>query len=139
MIELSTPEQSTSWNLISTTPQPGELIDDTIARALAETLGPNIAAHRLDRVPGDVPSDRSKHRRLANRDESFTPGRSGAPIGVELSGAVEPRGGVLKFTWYLVTVLPPQATIRPEHRSLLADFLDAHGEPGLAARLRQFL
>jgi hypothetical protein len=40
--------------------------------------------------------------------------------------------------WFLVTALPAQEQITAATRSNVADFLEAQGEPGLAARLRLF-
>ena len=42
-----------------------------------------------------------------------------------------------RFAWFLVTALPVRGEVSSEQWALLADFLAAQGEPGLAARLRR--
>jgi hypothetical protein len=43
-----------------------------------------------------------------------------------------------RFSWFLVTALPAQRQIAVAKRPVLADFLEAQGEPGLAQRLMLF-
>jgi hypothetical protein len=59
-------------------------------------------------------------------------------LAVEIWGKIAPQGSVLRFSWFLVTALPAQDVFVGGQRELLAAFLDAQGEPGLAGRLRQF-
>lgn len=57
---------------------------------------------------------------------------------VEVRGRIVPEGVARRFSWFLVTALPMREEIASGQRAVIADFLEAQGEPGLAARLRQF-
>lgn len=60
------------------------------------------------------------------------------PCAVEISGKLQPQGMVRRFSWFIVTALPAQQELAVGMRPVLAAFLKAQGEPGLAARLMQF-
>jgi ADP-ribose pyrophosphatase YjhB (NUDIX family) len=136
LIEVSDATGVGRWSLISGSQLPGETLPTVIERCLAENLGSDVrgqssqswieAAGRASRRAGP----RSSLHSQASGEQT--------PTAVEITGRLEPHGVAMRFTWFLVTALPAQAAIRFEHRALLAAFLEAQGEPGLAGRLRQF-
>lgn len=124
------------WSTISGATSSGESFEETIERSLRETLGPDV--HSQFSAPlhvkpigwSSIGGDGSPGRQIA-RGES-------AGWAVEIAGRVAPQGQAQRFMWFLVTALPAQERITAAARSALADFLEAQGEPGLAARLGLF-
>jgi Domain of unknown function (DUF4916) len=124
------------WSLISGSQLPNETLPTVIERCLTETLGPDVRGQYSESGIEGAGRElrRADPRRLLH---SQGPGEE-TPTAVEITGRLAPHGVAMRFTWFLVTALPAQDAIRPEHRALLAAFLEAQGEPGLAGRLTQF-
>jgi hypothetical protein len=124
------------WSLISGSPLAGETLPAVIERCLIETLGPDVQGQQSE--PWIEAAGRGSRRAGPQvlLDSDATGDQT--PTAVEIKGRLEPHGVATRFTWFLVTALPAQGSIRSEHRGLLAAFLEAQGETGLAGRLRQF-
>jgi hypothetical protein len=137
LIEIVDTDGENRWTTVGGAELPGETFDEAIERCLKETLGPD-ARGQLSKprpigpisrrlvghgVPAGPPSDRSE---------------SDEPCAVEIGGRLAPQGVAHRFSWFLVTALPAQRQIVVAKRPVLADFLEAQGESGLAARLRLF-
>jgi len=136
LIQIVDIEGEDRWSTISGATLSGESFDETIERSLRETLGPDVRSEfsaplhiqPIGRHP--IASDGPPGRHVA-RGES-------AGWAVEIGGRVAPQGQAQRFMWFLVTALPAQEQITAAARSAIADFLEAQGEPGLAARLGLF-
>ena len=137
LIEIVDTDGENRWTTVGGAELPGETFDEAIERCLKETLGPD-ARGQLSKprpigpisrrpvgqgVPAGPPADRSE---------------SDEPCAVEIGGRLAPQGVAHRFSWFLVTALPAQRQIVVAKRPVLADFLEAQGESGLAARLRLF-
>ena len=137
LIEVADTDGEQRWTTIHRAELAGETIDEAIERSLSEALGPDAHGQRSKpRSMGTMGS------RLAGRGDGA--GRGGDrreiddPCAVEIWGKLQPQGVARRFTWFIVTALPAQREIASGMRPVLASFLEAQGEPGLAARLRQF-
>lgn len=134
LIEIVDTDGENRWTMVGGAELPGETFDETIERCLKETLGPDAR--------GQLSKPRPIGRRLAG--QGVPVGRpsdrseSDEPWAVEIGGRLAPQGVAHRFSWFLVTALPAQQQIVVAKRSVLADFLEAQGEPGLALRLRLF-
>ena len=124
------------WSLISGLQLPGETLSAVIERCLIETLGADVRG-QYSEAWSEAAGRGSQRAGPRTSLHSHGPGET-TPTAVEISGRLEPHGVAVRFTWFLVTALPAQDALRSEHRGLLAAFLEAQGEPGLAGRLRQF-
>ncbi len=132
LIEVVDTDGEARWTTIGGT----ELGGETIERCVRETLGPD-AQYQLSKPQ---PVEMTGIRRLGHRAAPARRDRGGInePYAVEIWGKLEPQGRARRFMWFLVTALPARPDIAGGTRAVLADFLEAQGEPGLAARLRQF-
>ena len=63
---------------------------------------------------------------------------SASTYAVDMRGRLIPWGTAHRLAWFLVTALPPRDEVSSAQWTLLAGFLDAQGEPVLAARMRRF-
>lgn len=128
MVEVADAAGEERWTTIHWVEQAGETITETIERAIQETLGP------------DAHAELSKPRSIGTVTTPFHGDGSGIddPCAVEISGRLQPQGVARRFSWFIVTALPAQAQLVVGIRPVLADFLEAQGEAGLAARLRRF-
>jgi hypothetical protein len=136
LIEIVDTDGEARWATISSASVFGEIPDEAIARALRDTLGPDVRSEFS--APLHV---KPIGRRLIGRvepPERYPRDGESPAWAVEIDGRVTPQGEVQRFMWFLVTALPAQEQITAATRSALADFLEAQGEPGLAARLRLF-
>ncbi len=137
LVEVVAVDGRERWALIGSREQPGQTIDEVIDRGLRDSLGPDIDGQPSTPLrpnsdwAGPSPRSRRSRHPLAEIDVS-------GPVAVEISGKIATQGSVRRFSWFLVTALPAQDTFADGQRELLAAFLDAQGEPGLAGRLRQF-
>ena len=125
------------WTTIGGAVLPGETIERAIARCVGETLGPEARA-QLSAPPQVGPAGKPGHTR---RDDAPLPTDQReieAPLAVEIQGRLVPHGAARRFAWFLVTALPVRGEVSSAQWALLADFLEAQGEPGLADRMRQF-
>jgi Domain of unknown function (DUF4916) len=137
LIEVADADGRPRWTLIEGVDLPGESIDEAVERSVQASLGPEAHGHVAkvqprwitDPGPG-VDGTRTRGHAPRSSDEES--------CAAEISGSLQPQGPVQRFGWFLVTALPAQQEIAAGARSVLADFLDAEGEFGLAARLRQF-
>lgn len=125
------------WSLIAGQELPSETVDEVIDPSLHDSLGPDVHGQRS--VPRRPNPDWAGPSRRSRRSE-HTPAEINVsgPLAVEIRGKIAPQGSVHRFSWFLVTALPAQDAFVRGQRELLAAFLDAQGEPGLAGRLRQF-
>lgn len=125
------------WTTIGGTVLPGEAIEGAIARCVAETLGVEARAHLLPQPQvgnaGRPDLDRSDDTALQDHQRDIE-----ATYAVEIQGRLVAQLPARRFAWFLVTAMPIREAISVAQWALLADFLEAWGEPGLAARMRQF-
>ena len=136
LIEIADPDRRAHWTVIDVAALPGETMDQAIERGIHASLGAQAYGHLAKLQPAWITDPRPRvdgtqvhrHARRSTGDEA---------IAVELSGTLQPQSPVHRFSWFLVTALPAHEEIAIGARSVLADFLDAEGEFGLAARLRQ--
>ena len=137
LIEIVDIDGADRWSTICGETLSGESFDEAIERSLRETLGPDVrgqfsAPLHIKPIGRDpIGSGGPPGRHLVS-------GESVASWAVEIEGRVAPQGQAQRFMWFLVTALPAQEQITAATRSNVADFLEAQGEPGLAARLRLF-
>ena len=123
------------WTTIRGTVLPGETIERAIARCVGETLGSEARA-QLSPPPQVGWAGKLPH---ARRDDApLRTDRRDIAAAVEIQGRLMPQGAARRFAWFLVTALPVRGEVSSGQWALLADFLEAHGERGLAARMRQF-
>jgi hypothetical protein len=126
------------WTTIGGTELVGETIDEAMERCIRETLGPDAHCQRskprLVAITGII---RPMGQRPAAGRRTDRAGIN-EPCAVEVWGNLVPQGLAPRFAWFLVTALPARHDFATGMRARLADFLEAQGEPGLAARLRQF-
>ena len=137
LIEFVDSDGERRWTTIHGAEIAGETIELAIERSLRETLGAD--------VHGQLSKPRSMGitaTRLFGHDDGGRPASDRSetddPCAVEIWGNLQPKGVARRFSWFIVTALPAQREIASGKRPVLADFLEAQGEPGLAARLRQF-
>lgn len=136
LVEVADQDGRPRWTVIDVAAMPGETIDQAVERSIQASLGSQAHGHGAKLQPPWI-TDPSR-----GADGSRILGHAPRPTGqeaiaVEISGSLQPQSPVQRFSWFLVTALPAHAEIAAGARSLLADFLDAEGEFGLAARLRQ--
>ena len=137
LIEFVDSDGERRWTTIHGAEIAGETIELAIERSLRETLGAD--------VHGQLSKPRSMGitaTRLFGHDDGGRPASDRSetddPCAVEIWGNLQPQGVARRFSWFIVTALPAQREIASGKRAVLANFLEAQGEPGLAARLRQF-
>ena len=135
LVEVADSDGQPRWTLIDGHDVPGESIDESVERSIQASLGADAHGQLAKLQPPwitnprpRVDGTRVRGRAPRSRDEDA--------IAVELSGSFQPQGPVHRFSWFLVTALPPRDEIAAGVRAVLADFLEAEGEFGLAARLR---
>jgi len=126
-----------SWTTIGGDVLPGQAIEEAIARCVAETLGPAARAHLvlLPQVGMGGQPDLARFDDAALHTDERD---SEAAYAVEIQGRLVPQPPALRFAWFLVTAMPIREEVSVAQWALLADFLEAWGEPRLAARMRQF-
>jgi len=125
------------WTTIGGAVPRGETIEQAISRCVAETLG--SAAQAQDSPQASVALTGLRPR--AGRDEQPPQSHQRdveVPLAVEIRGRIQPQGTDRRFAWFLITALPVRGEVPAAQWALLAEFLDAQGEHGLAARMRQF-
>jgi len=137
LIEIVDSDGAERWTTISGAQRPDETFSEAIERCLTETLGPD-ARGQLSKPPQIRPIGRHPVGQGVAAGRSSDRTESDGPSAVEIEGRLAPQGAAQRFTWFLVTALPAQRQIATATRSVLADFLEAQGEPGLAGRLRLF-
>jgi len=125
------------WTTIGGAVLPGETIERAIARCVGETLGAEARA-QLSPPPQVGPVGKPPHARRDDAPLQTDQREIEAPLAVEIQGRLVPQGAARRFAWFLVTALPVRGEVSSAQWALLADFLVAQGEPGLAARMRQF-
>ena len=126
-----------SWTTIGGDVLPEETIEEAIARRVAETLGPAARA-RLVRLPQVGMAGQPDLARFDDASLHTDQRDSEAAYAVEIHGRLVPQPPALRFAWFLVTAMPIREEVSVAQWALLADFLEAWGEPRLAARMRQF-
>ncbi len=126
-----------SWTTVGGDVLPDETIEEAIARCVAETLGAAARAHLMllpqVGMAGQPDLARSDDAALQTGQRD-----SEAAYAVEIQGRLVPRPPARRFAWFLVTAMPIREEVSVAQWALLADFLEAWGEPRLAARMRQF-
>jgi len=125
------------WTTIGGAVARGEAIEQAISRCVAEALGSAARAQDSRQTPVAL----AGLRRPAGRDDQPLESHQRdveVPLAVEVRGRMEPQGTDSRFAWFLITALPARGEVSAAQWALLADFLDAQGEQGLAARMRQF-
>ena len=137
LIEIVDTDGADRWSTICGATRSGESFDEAIERSLRETLGPDVRG-QFSATLHIKPIGRRPIGSGGPPGRHLVSGESVASWAVEIEGRVAPQGQAQRFMWFLVTALPAQEQITAATRSNLADFLEAHGEPGLAARLRLF-
>ena len=125
------------WTTIGGAVLPGEAIEQSIARCVAETLGAAARA-RLLLLPQVGTPRKPDLARSEDAAPHIDQGDSEAAYAVEIQGHLVPQLPARRFAWFLVTAMPIREEVSVAQWALLANFLEAWGEPGLAARMRQF-
>jgi hypothetical protein len=125
------------WTTIGGAVLPGETIERAIARCVGETLGTEARA-QLSPPPPLGPAGKPLHTRRDDSPLQTDQREIEAPLAVEIQGRLVPHEAARRFAWFLVTALPVRGEVSAAQWALLADFLEAQGEPGLADRMRQF-
>ncbi len=135
LVEVADPDGRPRWTLIDGLEVPGESIDESVERSIRASLGAEAHGYLAKLQPPWItdPRPRVDGTRVRGRPPRS---RGEEAIAVELSGSFQPQGAVHRFSWFLVTALPAREEIAAGVRLVLADFLEAEGEFGLAARLR---
>ena len=137
LIRAADVEGAERWTTIGGTVRPDETIEQAIGRCVADTLGSEARAQLSPPPHVGMAGERLFDRR--NEAPPSTDQREiEAPYAVDVRGRLVPQGLARRFAWFLITALPVRGEVSSEQWALLADFLDAQGEPGLAARMRQF-
>jgi hypothetical protein len=137
LIEIVDADGEERWTTISGEALPGENLDEAIERSLKESLGPGVRGQLS--APSQIrPIRRRPDRHGGATRRTSVRGDGDETWAVEIEGRLAPQGAAHRFTWFIVTALPAQEQIRVATRPVLADFLEAQGEPGLAGRLRLF-
>jgi hypothetical protein len=129
LIEAPDTDGERRWTTIGGSLIAGEATDDAIGRWLKDALGPDVC-WRFSIPPSAVRTE--EHQR---RVEAWQVDEAHA---VDVSGRIASDGAPRRFSWFLVTSLPPRAKIASGKRTVLASFLEAQGERSLGHRLRQF-
>jgi Domain of unknown function (DUF4916) len=137
LIEAADAHGEARWTTISAIVLPGDTIEQAIERCVKETLGSDAHGQFSKRRPVGIIGTRVFGQREDPRLRP-NPGEINEPCAVEIWGKLEPHGVARRFAWFLVTALPARGGMASEQWALLADFLEGQGEPGLAARMRQF-
>lgn len=137
LIEVEDTDGAERWTTIGGAELAGESIDETIERWVRETLGWDAHGQRsrprLVGITGTRPGGQGDAAGLRTDRTEIE-----QPCAIEIWGTLVPHGVARRFTWFLVTALPARREMASGKRAVLADFLEAEGEPGLAARLRRF-
>ena len=115
---------------------PGETIEQAIDRCLGETLGSEVRAQRSP-APRKGTTGRHTAAWWEDAPPPIEPGGRASTHAVEVRGRFVPQGMVHRLAWFLVTALPPRGEVSSAQWALLADFLEAQGEPAVAARMRR--
>ena len=115
---------------------PGETIEQAIEGCLGETLGSEVRAQRSPAPRLGTPG-RPVSAWRADAPPPVEPGERAPTYAVELRGRLVPQGTARRLAWFLVTALPPRGEVSSAQWALLADFLEAQGEPAVAARMRR--
>ena len=127
LLRATDPGGAERWTTVGGRAHPGETIEQTIHRCLGETLGSEVRAQRS-------PAPRLGAPGRADAAPSVEPGERAPTYAVEMRGRLVPQGTALRLAWFLVTALPPRGEVSSAQWTLLADFLEAQGEPAVAAR-----
>jgi hypothetical protein len=131
LIEIVDTDGEDGWTTISGAQRPDETFPEAIERCLTETLGPD-ARGQLSKPPRIRPIGRHPVGQGVAAGRSSDRTESDGPWAVEIEGRLAPQGVAQRFSWFLVTALQAQRQIAAATRSVLADFLEAQGESGLA-------
>ena len=137
LIEVVDTDGDHRWTTIGGTELAGETIDEAMERCIRETLGPDAHYQLSKPRPVEITGIRQLGQRHAAGRRTDR-AEINEPCAVEVWGKLEPQGVAPRFAWFLVTALPARRDIATGKRAVLADFLEAQGEPALAARLRRF-
>ena len=124
------------WTTVGGRMYPGETIERAIEGCLGETLGSEVRAQRSPAPRKGTPGRPGSAWR-ADGPPSVEPGERAPTYAVELRGRLVPQGTARRLAWFLVTALPPRGEVSSAQWALLADFLEAQGEPAVAARMRR--
>ena len=136
LIEVADVEGRPHWTLIAVLEGAGEAIDKAVEESVQASFGSAAHGHIAKLQPAWITDPRPRvDGTQVHRHALRSTGEEA--IAVELSGTLQPQSPVHRFSWFLVTALPAHEEIAIGARSVLAEFLDAEGEFGLAARLRQ--
>jgi hypothetical protein len=137
LLRATDPDGAERWTTIGGRVHPGATIEQAIDRCLGETLGSEVRARRSP-APRRGTTRPPTAARRADVPPPIEPGERAATYPVELRGRLVPQGTAHRLAWFLVTALPPRGEVSSAQWALLAGFLDAQGEPAVAARMRRF-
>ena len=137
LLRATDPDGEERWRTVGGRVHPGETIEQAIDRCLGETLGSEVRAQRSP--PSRIgPAGPPLSAWREDAPPPTEPGESASTHAVEMRGRLVPQGMAHRLAWFLVTALPPRGEVSSAQWALLAGFLDAQGEPALAARMRRF-
>jgi len=124
LIEAFDTDGEQRWTTIGGPVIAGETTDEAIGRCLAAALGPDVR-WRLSMPPPTLRTEEQRRPREAGEvDQAHS---------VDVWGRIESDVIGHRFSWFLVTSLPPRVRITLGKRTVLASFLEAQGEPGLVS------
>ncbi len=136
LLRATDPDGAERWTTVGGRLHPGATIEQAIEGCLGETLGSEVRAQRSPAPRLGTPG-RPVSAWRADAPPSAEPGERAPAYAVELRGRLVPQGTARRLAWFLVTALPPRGEVSSAQWTLLADFLEAQGEPAVAARMRR--
>ncbi len=136
LLRATDPDGAERWTTVGGRVHPGATLEQAIEGCLGETLGSEVRAQRSPAPRLGTPG-RPVSAWRADAPPSVEPGERARTYAVELRGRLVPQGTARRFAWFLVTALPPRGEVSSAQWALLADFLEAQGEPAVAARMRR--
>ena len=136
LLRAADPDGAERWTTIGGRLHPGATVEQAIEGCLGETLGSEVRAQRSPAPRLGTPG-RPVSAWRADVPPPIEPGERAPTYAVELRGRLVPQGTARRLAWFLVTALPPRGEVSSAQWALLADFLEAQGEPAVAARMRR--